>query len=293
MTSWPLRSRVTTSSVGGEQPRRRRRRRRRVVASSDLDPPRARGDGLLQRRRARRSTGGRGCTSRPTGRAGVEPGGQRRRRRRSAPSAQVDVEVLGQRLVAGGQGQPEVQLGPGREPLGVGDGQLGPAQRPLPDAGDVAVAGEADLAQLGEPEADAHQAGAALDRAGDERRPARRRRCRGPGRCPGCRRPAAWPRRRRARCRSRCRRRSRSRASSGSPSRPTSVEGVPPVLPEEVLVQPGREVVPRAGPRPRCGGGGRTSRRRGRARPWRRARARGRSARTTPGTCRRGATRPR
>ena len=78
---------------------------------------------------------------------------------------------------------------------------------------------------------------------GDQRAP-RRPPMRGPGRCPGCRPPAAWPRPRRARCRSRCRRRSRSRASSGSP-RARLGEGVPPVLPEEVLVQAGREVVPR------------------------------------------------
>ena len=64
-------------------------------------------------------------------------------------------------------------------------------------------------------------------------------------------------------------------------------EGVPPVLPQEVPVQAGREVVPRAAPRPRCGGGGRTSRCRGRGRPWPRSTGRGGSARPTPGTRRR------
>ena len=70
--------------------------------------------------------------------------------------AEVDVEVLGERLAAGGQGQPEVHLGPGREALGVGHRQLRPPQRPLQQAGDVAVAGEAHLAELGVPEADPH-----------------------------------------------------------------------------------------------------------------------------------------
>ncbi len=66
------------------------------------------------------------------------------------------VEVLGQRLAPGGQGQPEAELRPGREPLGVGQGQLGPAQGPLPHPGHVPLAGEADLAELGEAEADSH-----------------------------------------------------------------------------------------------------------------------------------------
>ena len=75
--------------------------------------------------------------------------------------AQGHVEVLTVGLVPGRQRQPEAELGPGRA-LGVGDGDAGPAQRPLPDAGDVAVAGEAHLAVLGE--ADAHPGGRAARR---------------------------------------------------------------------------------------------------------------------------------
>src|SRR4029453_13084144 len=56
-------------------------------------------------------------------------------------------------LVPGRKGRPEAELGPGREALGVGDRDAGPPQRPLPDAGDVPVAGEADPAPLGEAEA--------------------------------------------------------------------------------------------------------------------------------------------
>src|SRR5690606_11109742 len=62
--------------------------------------------------------------------------------------AQGHVEVLAEGLVARRQGQPEAQLGAGGEPLGVGDGDLGPAEGPLPDAGHVAVAREAHLALL-------------------------------------------------------------------------------------------------------------------------------------------------
>ena len=75
-------------------------------------------------------------------------------------------------------------------------------------AGDVAVAGEADLAQLAEAEADPHRPlpprRTAPAPAGSGLRPSRvtgtalPRRC--PGRCPGCRRPAGWPRPRCARC---------------------------------------------------------------------------------------------
>src|SRR5690606_8218638 len=70
--------------------------------------------------------------------------------------AEVDVEVLTQRFAAGRQGQAEVHLGPGREALGVGHRELGAAQRPLEQAGDVTVAGEADLPELGVAEAHPH-----------------------------------------------------------------------------------------------------------------------------------------
>ena len=70
---------------------------------------------------------------------------------------------------------------------------------------------------------------------------------RGPGPCPGCRPPAGRRRPPRARGRTRCRRRSRSTVSSGSPRRPTLGQRVLPVAPEEVPVQPGRDVVPGQG----------------------------------------------
>ena len=70
---------------------------------------------------------------------------------------EVDVEVLGERLVAGRQGQPEVQLRAGaRSPRCRRPGPP-PAARPLPHPGHVAVAGEADLAQLGEASAHPHR----------------------------------------------------------------------------------------------------------------------------------------
>src|SRR5690606_2513553 len=70
------------------------------------------------------------------------------------PLGKGHVDVLPQRLVPRRQGEPEAELRTGREALGVGDRQVGAAQRPLPDAGDVAVAGEADLAELREADAD-------------------------------------------------------------------------------------------------------------------------------------------
>ena len=119
----------------------------------------------------------------------------------------------------------------------------------------------------------------------------RARQCRstGPARCPGCRRPAGWPRPPRARCRSRCRRRSRSRASSGSRAGPPR-RGRPASPARGSPCAGRRRCGPTAGPRPRCGAGRRTTRRRGRGRPWPRATGRGGSARSTPGTCRPGAT---
>ena len=67
-----------------------------------------------------------------------------------------------ERLVAGRERQAEVHLGPRVEALGVGDGQLGLAPRPLPHARQVAVAEEAHLAQLGVAQADPHATTAPL-----------------------------------------------------------------------------------------------------------------------------------
>src|SRR5581483_9562297 len=65
----------------------------------------------------------------------------------------LDVEVLAERFVAGRQRQPEAQLGVRGEPLRVGHRDGSPSQRPLPQACDVTMAGEADLPQLREPDA--------------------------------------------------------------------------------------------------------------------------------------------
>ncbi len=66
------------------------------------------------------------------------------------------VQVLGERFATGRQGQPETELRPGREPLGVGQWKRPPPQRPLPHAGHISLAGEADLAELGETKANSH-----------------------------------------------------------------------------------------------------------------------------------------
>ncbi len=65
------------------------------------------------------------------------------------------VEVLAERLAAGGQGEPEAEQRMGREPLRVRHRQLASPQGPLPHASYVAVTGETDLAGLGETEAQA------------------------------------------------------------------------------------------------------------------------------------------
>ena len=168
---------------------------------------------------------------------------------------------------------PKCSRGPGREALGVGDGDPGPAQAALPDAGQVAVAEEPDLAQLLEADADLH----APTPAGLRARAART----GTPKAQALAGALAAPGGRHGRGHdvldavARCRRRSRSRASSGSPrgrarrARPASpARGSPCGAP------------PRGGPtgapRPRCGGGGSTSPCRGRARPWPPATGRGR-----------------
>ena len=156
-----------------------------------------------------------------------------------------------------GRARPKCEPRAGREALGVRDRHLGSPQRPLPDAGHVAVAGPADLAQLRvpQPHLGRHAGTAGVVGPQDERRctgtsPPRT----GPGRCPGCRRPAAPARPRRARARSRCTRRSRSRASSGSPRR--RARPGPPASPATGSPCAARpRCGPTAAPRPRCGGG--------------------------------------
>jgi hypothetical protein len=191
--------------------------------------------------------------------------------------------------------RPKCSFGRGENPSRVGDRQLGAPDGALPAPGQVAVAGPADLAELGEPEADPHTASAPAAPAptpgsgSPGTSPPRR----GPGRCPGSHQPAGPPRPRCARCRSRCRPRSRSRASSGSPrGRPRRARRASPATGSPCAGRPTGD--PTAGPRPRCGGGRRTSRSRARCA----AMASTQSSEvevlaTTPGRCRRGATPPR
>ena len=118
--------------------------------------PCAAGDGLLQRWRAGLDLGRR-LHIQTDGQARIEPGGKTLdvdRFHAGVRSGKVDVEVLAERFVAGGQRQPEAQLGMRGESLCVGHRKGGPSQRALPDASDVTMAGEADLPQLREPDAD-------------------------------------------------------------------------------------------------------------------------------------------
>ena len=64
------------------------------------------------------------------------------------------VEVLAERLTPRGKGETEADQRVRHEPLGVGHRQPAAAQRPLPHAGDVPVAGEPDLPRLGKAQAE-------------------------------------------------------------------------------------------------------------------------------------------
>ena len=68
---------------------------------------------------------------------------------------EAQVEVLAERLAARGQGQAEADEGVRHESLRVRQRQPAAAQRPLPHAGDVPVAGEPDLPRFGEAQAEA------------------------------------------------------------------------------------------------------------------------------------------
>ena len=237
----PLRSRANGSSPAA-------RSRSTAAASSapagqHLDPPVAADHRLLQRLGARLHRRRRGDVD-ARGEHGVSRSGRSLEHRCALD--EVGVEVLRPRLGARGQGQPEVQPGSRREPLRVHEREVGPAQRPLPDAGQVAVAGEADLAELREAQPHPHQepadapamgravmatgtsppvdevlAGALAptggrDRGGDDVLDAEA----GAGAAVVAGRPAAV-----------------LEADLG--------QGVAPVLPQEVLVEAGRDVVPR------------------------------------------------
>ena len=75
------------------------------------------------------------CTSMPDGQRRVEQRGQGRGRRQVRRIAQRHVEVLAERLVPGREREPEAELGPGREALGVGDGRPRPGAAPAPRCG--------------------------------------------------------------------------------------------------------------------------------------------------------------
>ena len=145
--SAPLRSTVIVSSssarhasYGGVQGR--------GVDRREVDPPRGARHGLLEGVGAGRDGDGdlrlhavrQGVRDDPRELGGVDVIGQ------------VDVEVLAEALVAGGQGEPEAQAGPRGEPLAVGDANARAPQGPLPDPRDVAVRQEAHLAELAEPQ---------------------------------------------------------------------------------------------------------------------------------------------
>jgi len=68
---------------------------------------------------------------------------------------QAHVEVLAAGLTPGRQGQAEAHQGVRRESLRVRQGQPAATERPLPHAGDIAVAGEPDFALFGEAQAEA------------------------------------------------------------------------------------------------------------------------------------------
>ena len=149
--SLPLRS----TTIGRDSAARASRDRPRDVVgvdAGDLDLPGRAGDGLLERVGARRDADG-GLRLHPRRQRRVD---QRHELVGLEVVGQVDVEVLAEALVAGGQRQAEAQARARREPLAVGDADAGAAQRPLPDPGQVAVGQEADLAALGEADALLH-----------------------------------------------------------------------------------------------------------------------------------------
>ena len=115
--------------------------------------------------------------STPTGKRRRQPAGQGVDVEVRLPSYQLDIQILGHGLVAGGEGQPEADLGTRGEAGAVGDRQLHPAKRPLPHAGHVPVTGPADLPELGEADPDPGHGRAPAPANGPQRTPAPR----GPG----------------------------------------------------------------------------------------------------------------
>lgn len=97
----------------------------------------------------------RGCLDvDPFGQQGAQHPWQVRYRRRSGPGrVQAQVEVLAVGLAPRGQRQPEADERVGHEALGVGQLQAAAPEGPFPHPGHVTVAGEADLPNFGEAEA--------------------------------------------------------------------------------------------------------------------------------------------
>ena len=69
----------------------------------------------------------------------------------------IDVKELTFGLMAGGESETKRQLWAGREPLAVGDREVGSAQRTFPDPGDVAVRREPNLAVFAERDPQPHE----------------------------------------------------------------------------------------------------------------------------------------
>ena len=196
----------------------------------------------------------------PSSSAGQRRPGRRRPSAARHPGRAATSRYSASDSRAGRQGQAEAELGPGREPLGVGQGQAGPAQCPLPHPGHVALAGEADLAELGEAEADTHVSPSPRSPAPRRSHPARGRAGAGRRRGQESYRHLAPGREILARALAAAGRRhgrghhvldaeagaGAAVVARGPPAvgQPVLGQGVLPVLPQEVPVQAGRDVVP-------------------------------------------------
>ena len=175
--SWPFRVRVAmivaapiASSCGSLD--------RVAVGADDGETPRGRRDVLLQRWRVPIDRGHR---------HDVDAHRERRAQAQRHPWQvdgcsghvvdQVGVEVLRERLIARRECEAEADAGPGREPLGVGEGDLRAPEGALEHASHVAVAREADLAALGETDTQAAHDAARTGMSGALRCPPTERSC--------------------------------------------------------------------------------------------------------------------
>jgi hypothetical protein len=94
------------------------------------------------------------CTTSPSGNNGGENPGKLFEGELAWPRLlEAGIEILPHRLTARRERQPEAQQGVGGESLGQAHRQAAPPQGPLPHPGHVPMAGESDLARLGEPKA--------------------------------------------------------------------------------------------------------------------------------------------